>query len=98
MHHPAGGVGAGGGARRHGGKRSALRKSVIDGQWPVHLSFRETTTFTRQITALLSDDDLSALEWALMARPDRGDLIRGSGGLRKIRWQGRAEGSAAAWE
>lgn len=58
----------------------------------MRLSFRETTTFTRQITDLISDDDLSALEWALMARPDRGDLIRGSGGLRKIRWAGSGRG------
>lgn len=27
-----------------------------------------------------------------MARPDRGDLIRGSGGLRKIRWAGSGRG------
>ncbi len=58
----------------------------------MHLSFRETTTFTRQITTLLSNDDLSALEWDLMAQPDRGDLIRGSGGLRKIRWAGSGRG------
>ena len=58
----------------------------------MHLTFRETTIFTRQITELLSDDDLSALEWGLMARPERGDLIRGSGGLRKIRWAGSGRG------
>jgi mRNA-degrading endonuclease RelE of RelBE toxin-antitoxin system len=58
----------------------------------VRLTFSETSVFTRQITALLSDDELSALQWALMARPDRGDLIRGSGGLRKIRWAGSGRG------
>lgn len=52
----------------------------------MRLTFSETSVFTRQITGLLSDDDLKALQWALMARPDRGNLIRGSGGLRKIRW------------
>ena len=32
------------------------------------------------------------MQWALMARPDRGELIRGSGGLRKIRWAGSGLG------
>lgn len=56
------------------------------------LTFSETSVFTRQIAGLLSDDELNALQWALMARPDRGDLIRGSGGLRKIRWAGSGRG------
>src|SRR5438309_509690 len=58
----------------------------------VRLIFCETSLFTRQITGLLSDDDLNALQWVLMAKPDRGDLIRGSGGLRKIRWAGSGRG------
>jgi mRNA-degrading endonuclease RelE of RelBE toxin-antitoxin system len=58
----------------------------------VRLTFRETNVFTRQITDLISDDELSALEWTLMANPERGDLIRGSGGLRKIRWAGSGRG------
>lgn len=59
---------------------------------PVRLTFSETSVFTRQITGLLSDDELNALQWVLMAKPDRGDLIRGSGGLRKIRWAGSGRG------
>ena len=58
----------------------------------MNLTFAETTIFTRQITELLSDDELNALQWVLMANPDRGDLIRGSGGLRKIRWAGSGRG------
>ena len=54
--------------------------------------FRETSIFTRQITGLLSDDELNALQWALMADPESGDLIRGSGGLRKLRWAGSGRG------
>lgn len=55
----------------------------------MRLTFCETSVFTRQITGLLSDDELNALQWVLMAKPDRGDLIRGSGrgkrgGLRVI--------------
>lgn len=58
----------------------------------VQLTFSETAIFTRQITGLLSDDQLSALQWALMAQPERGDLIRSSGGLRKIRWASSGRG------
>ncbi len=58
----------------------------------VRLSFRETPVFTRQITRLMSDGELNALQWSLMAKPDRGDLIRVSGGLRKIRWAGSGRG------
>lgn len=54
--------------------------------------FRKTSIFTRQITGLLSDDELNALQWALMADPESGDLIRGSGGLRKLRWAGSGRG------
>ncbi len=58
----------------------------------VRLTFTETSIFTRQITELLSDDELGALQWLLMAAPDRGDSIRGSGGLRKIRCAGSGRG------
>jgi mRNA-degrading endonuclease RelE of RelBE toxin-antitoxin system len=58
----------------------------------VRFSFPETSIFTRQITELMSDDELNALQWALMANPESGDLIRGSGGLRKLRWAGSGRG------
>ena len=54
--------------------------------------FRETSVFTRQLTELLADDELNALQWALMADPEKGDLIRGSSGLRKLRWAGSGRG------
>ena len=46
----------------------------------------ETPTFTRQVENLLTDDDYHRLQIALANRPDRGDIIPGSGGLRKMRW------------
>lgn len=45
----------------------------------------ETPTFTRQITELLPDDLYRELQEALWVNPTQGTLIRGSGGLRKIR-------------
>lgn len=58
----------------------------------MRLTFKETSFFTRQITELLLDEELNALQWALMANPESGDLIRGSGGLRKLRWAGSGRG------
>jgi len=46
----------------------------------------ETPTFTRQIIRLMPDEDYRELQEALLLNPEQGDLIRGSGGLRKIRW------------
>jgi mRNA-degrading endonuclease RelE of RelBE toxin-antitoxin system len=48
--------------------------------------FIETSIFTKEIQHLLSDDNYRMLQTALMLRPDAGSLIKGSGGLRKIRW------------
>jgi len=48
--------------------------------------FIETSIFTKEIEPLLSDDSYRMLQTALMLRPDAGSLIRGSGGLRQIRW------------
>lgn len=47
--------------------------------------FLETPVFTRQIKALVDDDEYRELQLRLMVNPDAGDLIPRSGGLRKIR-------------
>ncbi len=48
--------------------------------------FIETPVFERIRDSYLDDDHYRLLQATLMARPDAGDLIRGSGGVRKIRW------------
>ena len=45
----------------------------------------ETSTFTRQMTALLSDEDYGEFQSRLAANPGLGALIKGGGGIRKIR-------------
>ena len=52
----------------------------------------ETSIFTRQVQALLDDDDYRRLQTILVMRPDAGDLIPGGGGLRKIRWGAKGRG------
>jgi len=48
--------------------------------------FIETSVFTREIKDLLPDEEYRMLQTALMFRPDAGRIIRGGGGLRKVRW------------
>jgi hypothetical protein len=45
----------------------------------------ETSTFTRQITALLGDEDYGAFQSRLAAYPGLGARIKGGGGIRKAR-------------
>lgn len=59
--------------------------------------FIETSVFTSDVQALMPDDDYRLLQQALAARPDAGELIPGTGGLRKLRWRlpGRGKRSGA---
>jgi hypothetical protein len=50
------------------------------------ISFIETKLFTRLVQEYLSDDAYSALQQALIADPEAGAVIPGSGGVRKLRW------------
>lgn len=50
------------------------------------LTFIETKLFTRLIGEYLSDDDYAALQWTLASDPAVGKLVRGTGGVRKVRW------------
>jgi mRNA-degrading endonuclease RelE of RelBE toxin-antitoxin system len=54
--------------------------------------FVETTVFTRRITEILSDDDYRLLQQALLRRPEQGNLIEGTNGLRKLRWKEEGRG------
>lgn len=50
------------------------------------LTFVETRLFSSLVQQYLSDDEYSALQREVMANPEAGDVIRGSGGVRKLRW------------
>ena len=56
------------------------------------LEFRETHVFTRDIATLLTDDEYAELQGALIVNPEAGDVIRETGGLRKIRWSQQRRG------
>jgi len=48
--------------------------------------FIETPVFTRQVQELLSDEAYSGFQWYLALNPRAGEVIQGTGGLRKVRW------------
>jgi hypothetical protein len=54
--------------------------------------FIETSTFRTSAAKLLDEDDLAALQTVLMLHPDAGDVIPGSGGLRKVRVPAKGKG------
>src|SRR4030067_1957560 len=52
----------------------------------------ETPIFTRRIQAVLSEEEYRLLQIQLVNKPDSGKIIRGSGGLRKLRWSAGGHG------
>ncbi len=50
------------------------------------MRFVETPVFTAAIRRHLDDEHYRQLQIALMLRPEQGPVIRGAGGLRKVRW------------
>jgi len=58
------------------------------------LVFLETPLFTRLLGDYLTDDSYRELQRALMENPEMGNLMPGTGGFRKVRWQdaGRGKG------
>lgn len=60
-------------------------------------SFVETRLFTRLIQEYLSDDEYSRLQRELIRNPEAGAIIRGSGGVRKLRWAGAGRGKRGGY-
>jgi len=54
--------------------------------------FVETPVFTRQITALADDETYSELQQELVRDTEAGDIIKGAGGIRKIRIAAKGHG------
>ena len=56
------------------------------------MHFVETPIFTEIVQDLLGKEEYRALQLALFFRPEQGALIKGSGGIRKIRWGAKGKG------
>jgi hypothetical protein len=55
----------------------------------------ETPHFSQEINGLLADTELKALINHLAANPLDGDLVQGTGGVRKLRWARAGRGKSA---
>ena len=56
--------------------------------------FIETSTFTKLLPRYLNDEEYRALQTYLLQKPDAGDIVRGSGGVRKVRWAPERQGKS----
>lgn len=56
--------------------------------------FIEASLFSKLRGQYLGDEDYRALQNHLMAQPDSGAVIRGSGGVRKVRWAAGGKGKS----
>ena len=55
-------------------------------------TFVETKLFSKLVQEYLADDEYAELQRSLIARPDAGNVIPGSGGVRKLRWKATGRG------
>ncbi|MBT8086213.1 MAG: type II toxin-antitoxin system RelE/ParE family toxin [Woeseia sp.] len=55
------------------------------------MEFIETTGFSRIRENYFDDSQFNMLQLFLMDRPDAGDIVKGSGGVRKLRWGQRGQ-------
>jgi mRNA-degrading endonuclease RelE of RelBE toxin-antitoxin system len=60
-------------------------------------SFIETQLFTRLVKQYLSDEQYAELQIALMANPELGPVIAGTGGVRKLRWAAPGRGKRGGY-
>ena len=51
-----------------------------------NMEFIETAIFTKLIYSYLTDDEYLGLQIFLLKRPEEGNIVPGSGGVRKLRW------------
>jgi len=52
----------------------------------------ETTIYTKYISKLLTDSEYKELQDYLVKYPKSGNIIKNSGGLRKLRWKTKTKG------
>jgi len=58
------------------------------------VTFIESPLFTKLVHDYLTDDEYRCFQAFLATNPDAGDVVRGSGGVRKVRWARRGTGKS----
>lgn len=61
------------------------------------VSFIETKLFARLIDDYLSDEEYREIQMALIKNPSAGDVVPGSGGVRKLRWRAAGRGKNSGY-
>jgi mRNA-degrading endonuclease RelE of RelBE toxin-antitoxin system len=56
--------------------------------------FIETSIFTKLLYTYLTDDEYVGLQSFMFKYPEAGDLVPGSGGVRKLRWAMAGKGKS----
>jgi hypothetical protein len=57
------------------------------------MRFVETPVFTKELKDTISDEEYRSIQAAIMLR-QQGVIIRGTGGIRKLRWSGKGHGKS----
>ncbi len=60
----------------------------------MQFEFIESPLFSKYLPDYLADDEYLALQEFLCEHPEAGDIIRGSGGVRKLRWGRQGSGKS----
>jgi mRNA-degrading endonuclease RelE of RelBE toxin-antitoxin system len=58
----------------------------------IYFTFTETEKFVRQASKILDEEIINELQLFLCKYPDDGDIIKGSNGIRKMRWAASGRG------
>jgi hypothetical protein len=58
------------------------------------IAVAETTEYSRRAKKLLSEQERNDLIAFLAARPEAGDVMEGTGGVRKVRWAREGKGKS----
>lgn len=56
------------------------------------MEYIESPLFSKLVNSYLEDEEYAAFQWDLALHPEKGDVIPGSGGLRKVRWADKGRG------
>ena len=69
---------------------------MIDGAWigachaertdHLPVTVAETRTFSKNVLGMMDEEELVELKMAIAVNPEQGDVIPGTGGVRKLRW------------
>lgn len=56
------------------------------------MEFIETSIFTKLIYTYLTEDEYVGLQGFMLKHPEAGNIVPGSGGVRKLRWAAAGKG------